>query len=151
MTMLLLVYVTASSAQLHFRKSYFRSTHQRCSVKKGNLKNFANFKGKHLCWSLFLIKLQVLKLLVTVSTSSEQLFLLIKQFDTIITFSEQLFLKSILLWSSYFFRIVTSSQQLFFQNSYFFRAKLVPSRQFLVAASFSQQLLFRKAVRICLE
>ena len=24
-----------------------------------NLKNFANFAGKHLCWSLFLIKLQV--------------------------------------------------------------------------------------------
>ena len=30
----------------------------RCSVKKDFLKNFANFKGKHLCWSLFLIKLQ---------------------------------------------------------------------------------------------
>ena len=26
--------------------------------KKGVLKNFANFTGKHLCWSLFLIKLQ---------------------------------------------------------------------------------------------
>ena len=30
----------------------FRSSHQRCSVKKGVLKNFANFTGKHLCWSL---------------------------------------------------------------------------------------------------
>ena len=28
------------------------------SVKKGALKNFVNFSGKHLCWSLFLIKLQ---------------------------------------------------------------------------------------------
>ena len=27
-------------------------------VEKGVLKNFANFSGKHLCWSLFLIKLQ---------------------------------------------------------------------------------------------
>ena len=27
-------------------------------VKKGVLENFANFTGKHLCWSLFLIKLQ---------------------------------------------------------------------------------------------
>ena len=26
--------------------------------KKSVLKNFANFKGKHLCWSLFLIKLR---------------------------------------------------------------------------------------------
>ena len=33
-------------------------SHQRCSVKKDVLKNFANFTGRHLCWSLFLIKLQ---------------------------------------------------------------------------------------------
>ena len=25
--------------------------HQRCSVKKGILKTFANFTGKHLCWA----------------------------------------------------------------------------------------------------
>ena len=31
----------------------------RCSVKKGVLKKFVNFTEKHLCWSLFLIKLQV--------------------------------------------------------------------------------------------
>ena len=36
----------------------FRSSHRRCSVKKGVLKKFGNFTGKHLCWSLFLIKLQ---------------------------------------------------------------------------------------------
>ena len=30
--------------------------HLRCSVKKVVLKNFAIFTGKHLCWSLFLIK-----------------------------------------------------------------------------------------------
>ena len=35
-----------------------RSRHRRCSVKRGVLKNFANFTGKHLCWSLFLIMLQ---------------------------------------------------------------------------------------------
>ena len=34
----------------------FKSGHQRCSVKKVFLKNFANFTGKHLCWSLFLNK-----------------------------------------------------------------------------------------------
>ena len=30
----------------------------RCSVRKGVLKKFVKFIGKHLCWSLFLIKLQ---------------------------------------------------------------------------------------------
>ena len=29
---------------------------QRCSVKKGVLKNFTNFTGKHLCQSLFFNK-----------------------------------------------------------------------------------------------
>ena len=42
------------------RRSHRRckSSRQRCSGKKGVLKNFANFTGKCLCWSLFLIKLQ---------------------------------------------------------------------------------------------
>ena len=35
-----------------------RISHRRCSVKKDVLKKFANFTGKRLCWSLFLIKLQ---------------------------------------------------------------------------------------------
>ena len=30
----------------------FRSRHRRCSAKKGVLKTFAHFTGKHLCWSL---------------------------------------------------------------------------------------------------
>ena len=29
--------------------------------KKGLLKSFAKFTGEHLCWSLFLIKLQVFR------------------------------------------------------------------------------------------
>ena len=29
-----------------------RSSHQRCSVRKGVLRNFAKFTGKHLCQSL---------------------------------------------------------------------------------------------------
>ena len=33
-----------------------RSSHQRCSVKKGALRNFAKFPGKYLCRSLFLNK-----------------------------------------------------------------------------------------------
>ena len=35
-----------------------RRSHRRCSVKKDVLKNLENFTWKHLCWSLFLIKLQ---------------------------------------------------------------------------------------------
>ena len=31
----------------------FRSSHQRCSAKKGVLRNFTKFTGKHLCQSLF--------------------------------------------------------------------------------------------------
>ena len=30
-----------------------RSSHQKCSMKKGVLKNFTKFTGKHLCQSLF--------------------------------------------------------------------------------------------------
>ena len=34
----------------------FRSSHRRCSVKKGVLRNFAKFAEKHLCQSLFFNK-----------------------------------------------------------------------------------------------
>ena len=37
-----------------------RSSHKRCFVRKGVLKNFLKFIGKYLCQSLFLIKLQAL-------------------------------------------------------------------------------------------
>ena len=39
-----------------FRK--YRSSLRRCSIEKGVLKEFANFTGKYLCWSLFLINLK---------------------------------------------------------------------------------------------
>ena len=35
-----------------------RSSRRKCSVRKGVLRNYAKFTGKHLCQSLFLIKLQ---------------------------------------------------------------------------------------------
>ena len=38
---------------------YYRSSHQRCSVKKGVLRNFAKFTGKHLCQSLVFNKVTV--------------------------------------------------------------------------------------------
>ena len=40
------------------RENLHRSSHLRYSVKRDVLKNFGNFTGKCLCWSLFLIKLQ---------------------------------------------------------------------------------------------
>ena len=39
-------------------KSMERSSRSLMFFEIGVLKNFANFAGKHLCWSLFLIKLQ---------------------------------------------------------------------------------------------
>ena len=33
-----------------------RSSHQRCSVRKGALRNFTKFTGKHLCQSFFFNK-----------------------------------------------------------------------------------------------
>ena len=38
---------------------YFTSSHWMCSVRKGVLRNFAKFTGKHRGQSLFLIKLQI--------------------------------------------------------------------------------------------
>ena len=38
-----------------------RSSHQRCSVTKGVLRNFTKFSGKHLCQSLFFNKVAGLR------------------------------------------------------------------------------------------
>ena len=38
-----------------------RSSHRRCSVRKGVLRNFAKLSGKHLCQSLFFNKVAVLR------------------------------------------------------------------------------------------
>ena len=54
------------SLQDHVRQKIsvttIKSNHQMYSVKIGVLKNFANFKGKHLCLGILLIKLQELQL-----------------------------------------------------------------------------------------
>ena len=39
----------------------YRSSHQRCSAKKGVLRNFAKFTGKHLCQSTFFNKVAGLR------------------------------------------------------------------------------------------
>ena len=38
-----------------------RNSHRSCSAKKGAFKYFSKFTGKHLGWSLFLIKLLALR------------------------------------------------------------------------------------------
>ena len=43
-----------------------RSSHRRCSVKKGVLRNFAKFTGKHLCQRLFFDKVAGLRPLAQV-------------------------------------------------------------------------------------
>ena len=40
-------------------------------VKIDVLKNFANFTGKHLCWSLILIKLQAVRLVALLKRDSK--------------------------------------------------------------------------------
>ena len=52
--------------------------HKMCSIKRSVLKNFAKFTAKHLCGSLFLIKLQTLRprtLLKTESSAGVFLFI----------------------------------------------------------------------------
>ena len=39
----------------------YRSSHQKCSMKKGVLRNFAKFTEKHLCHSLFFNKVAGLR------------------------------------------------------------------------------------------
>ena len=39
-----------------------RSSHRKCSVKKGALRNFAKFTGKNLCQKLFFNKVEGLSL-----------------------------------------------------------------------------------------
>ena len=43
------------------QSSISRSSHQRCSLKKGFLKSFFIFTGKHLCQSLFFTKVEGLR------------------------------------------------------------------------------------------
>ena len=45
-------------------------TVKRCSVKKSFLKNFTNFTRLHLCWSLFLTKLQAFRPATLLKTDS---------------------------------------------------------------------------------
>ena len=53
------IYLKYTLVQL--RWYILRSSYQRCSIKKGVLRNFAKFTGKHLCQSLFFNKVAGLR------------------------------------------------------------------------------------------
>ena len=48
-----------------------RSSHQRYSIK-ARLENFAIFTRKHLCWSLFLVKLQAFRAAILLKRDSNK-------------------------------------------------------------------------------
>ena len=50
----LLICIATRFSSTSFRS---RSSHQRCTVRKGVLRNFSKFTGNHLCQSLFLNKI----------------------------------------------------------------------------------------------
>ena len=50
------IYISLASFNLEAELHYHRSSHRRCSMKKGVLRNFTKFTGKHLCQSLFFNK-----------------------------------------------------------------------------------------------
>ena len=52
-------YLVAETFYKYLKRN--RSSHWRCSVKKGVLRNFAKFTGKHLCQSLFFNKVAGLR------------------------------------------------------------------------------------------
>ena len=51
-----------------------RSSHMRCSIIKAVLKNIVILKGKHLCWSFFLIKLQDFRPITLLKETRTQVF-----------------------------------------------------------------------------
>ena len=53
--------VIAKLLKLPSKITCFRSSHERCSVGKGLLRNFTNFTGKHLCYSPFFNKVAGLR------------------------------------------------------------------------------------------
>ena len=64
------VLINAEQQLLQKADSVFRSSHAQMLCKIGALKDFANFTGKHLCWSLFLIKLQAWRPAILVKRDS---------------------------------------------------------------------------------
>ena len=56
------------------KKSIYRSSHQRCSIKKAVLKMFILFTKKNLCWGLFSEKLQSISTITLLKRDSTLVF-----------------------------------------------------------------------------
>ena len=100
--------LTELSAKSTIRKVFdFRSSHQRCSLKKGAQRHFTKFTGKHLCQSLFLIKFVKKETLAQVFSCE---FCKISK-NTI--FTEHLWMTASMIWKSWKYYTV-------WDNYYFF-------------------------------
>ena len=60
--LLIIVVSTVVNGELANETANYRSSHQRCSINKGVLRDFKKFTGKHLCQSLFFDKVAGLRL-----------------------------------------------------------------------------------------
>lgn len=60
-SLLLLCYVLFFDKIYNNQNQKVRSSLWRCFVRKSVTKNFGNFKENHLCWSLFLVRLQAFR------------------------------------------------------------------------------------------
>ena len=87
----------------------------------------------------------------TKATFYKELYLHIKHFCWAVTISSE----RLLYWSTYFFRTLTSSQQLFFQNSYLFGPKHLPTSNFLWLGTYLGKVVFQNSYflerQICSE
>ena len=57
-----MVFITYEDLCLISTSTQARSSHQRCSLRRGILRNFAKFTGKHVCQSLFINNVAGLRL-----------------------------------------------------------------------------------------
>ena len=88
-----MIFVTDSCSKKSFFIIIFRSSHMQMFFKTGIIRDFAIFIGKHLCWSLFLIKLQ--GSLQLYSTSSKK-----RLEHRWFLWKLQTFYKQLLLWNT---------------------------------------------------
>ena len=88
--------VISHISELDFSFHWRRSSHQRWSIKKAALKNFAILIGKHQCWNLFSIKLQAWNPATFLKRDSNIAKLLRTPFSQ--NTSRRLLLSTIILW-----------------------------------------------------
>ena len=68
---------TRRNEQERIEIKILRSSHRKCSVKKGVLKNISKFTGKHLCQSLFFNTVAGLRFCILNQLNTSGIFLII--------------------------------------------------------------------------